>query len=164
MKRDHLLNIICSVLVMLWTYAAVSKWMQFRIFVTSLFNQELPRWSIYPLSLVLPLGELLIAAALFFNEYRKKGLWASLILLSAFTVYISAILLHFFPRIPCSCGGVISTLTWKDHLWLNVFFLVLSFAGLATMRDHNNKFLRIKSPPINEFMHEPGNAENLLKE
>jgi hypothetical protein len=45
-----------------------------------------------------------------------------------FTVYIGCMLL-FAPDLPCSCGGIIRQLSWKQHLLLNLFLLVL--AGIA---------------------------------
>lgn len=134
MKREAFLDIICSPLILLWTYAAVSKWLQLDVFITGLYNQPLPHWSVYPLGYLLPAFELLTAAALGWTRYRKMALWCSLALLTVFTLYIGAVLLHFFSRIPCSCGGLISSLSWKEHLWFNLFFWVLSFLGLVTGR------------------------------
>jgi len=144
MKRSQTLDIISGLLVILWTYAALSKWIQFKAFTVSLFNQALPRWSIYPLSYLLPFCELLIAIALCFTSYRKKALWASFILLSVFTVYISGALLNLFSRFPCSCGGMISTLSWKDHLWFNIFFIVLSVVGLIMTRTTSKRIFNLK--------------------
>ena len=102
MKREAFLDIICSPLIILWTYAAVSKWLQFDVFIIGLYNQPLPHWSVYPLGYLLPAFELLTAAALCWTRYRKMALWCSLALLTVFTLYIGAVLLHFFSRIPCS--------------------------------------------------------------
>jgi putative oxidoreductase len=148
MKRNPIIDIICSCLIFLWTYAALSKWLQFKVFITSLYNQPLPLWSVYPLSYALPAVELFIALALGLNHYRKMGLWCSLMLLSVFTLYIGATLLNFFSRVPCSCGGLISSLTWKEHLWFNFLFLVLSILGLTLMRARGNSLKQFKNLTI----------------
>ena len=72
----------------------------------------------------------LIALALVFEKTRTAALYASLVLMLAFTVYAVLILLHFFTYVPCSCGGVIKRLTWKQHLVFNLFFDGLAVAGI----------------------------------
>jgi hypothetical protein len=47
----------------------------------------------------------------------------------AFTLYIGAIM-TFNKELPCSCGGIISLLSWKEHLVFNSVFILLAFAGV----------------------------------
>jgi hypothetical protein len=42
-----------------------------------------------------------------------------------FTGYTMAIV-FFAPYRPCSCGGVISLLSWEQHLALNILLLLLA--------------------------------------
>jgi putative oxidoreductase len=72
--------------------------------------------------------------ALMFERTRLAGFYASLALMIVFTIYTGIILLHFFRYIPCSCGGVIKKLTWKQHLVFNLFFVVLSILGIILKR------------------------------
>jgi hypothetical protein len=44
------------------------------------------------------------------------------------------IILHAFSYIPCSCGGIIKRLTWRQHLVLNLFFVGLAIAGIILQR------------------------------
>jgi hypothetical protein len=57
------------------------------------------------------------------------ALYASLTLMTIFTAYIIAIL-QFSYTIPCSCGGVLSKLSWQTHLVFNIGFMVLAAAGI----------------------------------
>ncbi|MCX3265632.1 hypothetical protein OQZ29_12800 [Pedobacter agri] len=57
---------------------------------------------------------------------RFSGLVLSLLLLLSFTIYIILVLSHFFPKTPCSCGGLISTMSWKMHFWFNLMFIVIN--------------------------------------
>jgi len=57
-------------------------------------------------------------------------LYASLILMMAFTIYTVTVLLHAFRYVPCSCGGVIKKLTWPQHLVFNLFFVAISLLGI----------------------------------
>jgi hypothetical protein len=36
-----------------------------------------------------------------------------------------------FGRIPCSCGGLISSLSWTQHLFFNLFFLLANAIVLS---------------------------------
>lgn len=74
---------------------------------------------------VLPAVEICIAFLLTFRRTMTIGLYASFILMAAFTVYVFLVLVHFFPRVPCSCGGFIRQLGWTAHLIFNLFFLAL---------------------------------------
>jgi hypothetical protein len=62
------------------------------------------------------------------------GLYASLVLMLAFTIYTAAVLLHAFKYVPCSCGGVIRKLTWPQHLVFNLFFVGISVAAIILLK------------------------------
>jgi hypothetical protein len=79
---------------------------------------------------LVPAIELLITVFLFISATRILGLYASMILLFLFTAYILWVL-NFSPRVPCSCGGVIQTLSWKGHIILNTAFLILTVTGIV---------------------------------
>ncbi|THU34743.1 hypothetical protein FAM09_22360 [Niastella caeni] len=81
----------------------------------------------------LPLTEFLVSALLIIPRWRLKGLYASLALMIAFTVYIGAIM-TFNKELPCSCGGVISLLSWQGHLIFNSLFILLAFTGVLLER------------------------------
>jgi hypothetical protein len=68
---------------------------------------------------------------------RKLGLYISLGLMMAFTGYISYMMI-FIPDLPCSCGGVISKMTWGQHLIFNVFFMLLALTGILLNRKRFN--------------------------
>ena len=77
----------------------------------------------------LPLTALCVALLLFFSGTRLVGLWAALVLLSLFTVYLLYMLV-FTPQLPWSCGGVIGNMTWKQHVVFNVVFMGLTVIGI----------------------------------
>ena len=97
-------------------------------------NQPLPNsWTPF-LVWAIPLSEIAISLALLFESTRLLGLYASLILMIVFTIYTGIVLLHFFPYVPCSCGGVIRKLTWRQHLFLNLFYVAISAIGVVQQR------------------------------
>lgn len=130
MKKNKITEIIAGFLILLFVYAAFSKLFDHQKFTEDMHNQPFPRWFASFLAWMVPLSELLITVCLVIDGTRKVGFYASLVLLSLFTIYIGAILLHFFPRTPCTCGGVIRRLSWRQHLLFNLFFILLSIAGV----------------------------------
>ncbi len=130
MKKSKIIEIFAGLLILLFVYAAFSKLFDHQKFSEDMHNQPFPRWMASFFVWSVPSIELLISGCLLFERTRKTGFYASLFLLTLFTLYIAAILLHFFPRTPCSCGGVIRKLSWQQHLWFNLFFMTLSVAGI----------------------------------
>ena|ERR1017187_583404 len=130
MIKNFLVTIICFLLIFLFVYASVSKLADLKQFTMDMNNQPFPKWMKNILIPVVPFIEILVAALLLFDATRTGGLYASLILMMAFTLYTLLVLLHAFRYIPCSCGGVIRNLSWKEHLVLNLFFLTISVIGI----------------------------------
>lgn len=130
MKRKIIIEIISSLLILLFLYASVSKWLAFKIFIGEMNNQPFPNWMTPYLVWSIPFIEVFIAIGLIFEKTRVPAFYGSLVLMSAFTVYTVAILLHAFKYVPCSCGGVIRRLTWPQHLFFNLFFVSISLLGL----------------------------------
>lgn len=134
MKQFHahkkaIVVVIASLYILLFVYTASSKLMHLGVFRLRLermpFIGSYAQW----ISWGIPFLELVIAGLLLFNGYRLIGLYASLILMSLFTGYIIMVL-QFSDSIPCSCGGIVSALGWKDHILLNISFMVLAFLGI----------------------------------
>jgi putative oxidoreductase len=121
---------IPAILVLLFAYTGSSKLLDLDSFTSTLYNQPIPRAVVPFLTITLPGLEIATAAALLFNRTRQIALYSALILLFIFTLYIAAILLRFFDRVPCSCGGIFRHLTWKQHLWINLALLILAATAL----------------------------------
>lgn len=148
-KRQVLLETISALLIMLFLYASVSKFLDFKTFTGEMNNQPFPNsWTPF-LVWAIPLSEIAIALSLIFERTRLVGLYTSLVFMSFFTVYAGAILLHFFSYVPCSCGGVISKLNWRQHLVFNLFFVALSIIGILLKR---GKFLKTIITNKNSFV------------
>lgn len=129
MNRELIKQLIATLLIFLFIYTAASKLMNFHDFTISMHRQPLPNWLAQLLIYTLPPIE--IVACLFLMSKRQPiGFYISLGLMSAFTVYVACAVLHVFKNVPCSCGGVIKSLTWKQHLAFNIFFLAVSIFGV----------------------------------
>lgn len=133
-KRQVLLESISALLIMLFLYASVSKFLDFKTFTSEMNNQPFPNsWTPFMIWAI-PLSEIAIALSLIFERTRLAGLYASFVFMIIFTIYAAAILLHLFSYVPCSCGGVIRKLTWKQHLVFNLFFVALATIGIILKR------------------------------
>lgn len=129
MKKEVILDVIVTITLMMFLYAGFSKYFDYGAFKRAMYNQPFPEGLSHLLIVSLPPVEIIAGFLLLPEKTRKAGLMLSLLLMTAFTLYIAAILLHFFPKVPCSCGGIIRLLTWNQHLYFNLFFLIIDGWG-----------------------------------
>lgn len=139
MKRSLIVELFAFLLMILFLYASVSKWLAFTTFIGEINNQPFPNWLTPWITKLLPPLEVLIAVALMFERTRTAGFYASLILMSVFSLYSAAVLLKFFAYVPCSCGGIVDSLTWPQNLLLNLFFVGISVGGILVRRSRMSK-------------------------
>jgi len=127
---------ICSsLLILLFTYTAVSKLSDYTHFVRVLGESPLIHNGADMIGWLLPVTELVIVLLLFFPLTKKAGFVISFFLLLLFTLYLIYMLL-FAAELPCSCGGVISKMSWKQHVWFNVFFIGVSVLGIISNKKY----------------------------
>ncbi|WP_169303312.1 MauE/DoxX family redox-associated membrane protein [Pedobacter cryophilus] len=117
-------------LTLLWSYAAIAKLLDPSLSLSQMRNQVFPNWMADVLAFALPFLELLLVTLLLVKYTYKVGLYLSTLLLTAFTLYIILVKLLVFDRVPCSCGGVLSEMSWTQHLFFNLFFLALSITAI----------------------------------
>lgn len=116
-------------LVLLFVYTATSKLLDLDTFEWRL--AQMPYLSAYAdlLQWSVPFSELTITGLLLFPKFRTLGLYASFTLLGLFTIYIIAVLTSDYPT-PCSCGGVISTMGWREHILFNGAFMLMALGAI----------------------------------
>lgn len=122
--------IVSALFILLFVYTGISKLQNWS--TLSFVLKSYPLIGDYA-SLVatgLPVTELVVSALLFIPRTRRIGLWASLVLMSLFTVYLVYMLL-FTPKLPCTCGGLLEKLSWPQHLLFNLFCILLALVGIA---------------------------------
>lgn len=132
MKVRTTTNIISSLLIFLFSYTALSKFISlpsFRAVLGQVFNKK----GAALIALLIPTMEAFIVLLLIVSKTRLIGLYASAVLLCAFTVYLAYMIL-FIPHLPCSCGGVIGKMSWKEHVAFNLFFIVLTVTSIRNYK------------------------------
>jgi uncharacterized membrane protein YphA (DoxX/SURF4 family) len=129
MKKRIALELISSLLILLFVYAAVTKLLDYSTFKLQLGKSPFITAFAPTIAWALPIGEILVGLALAFKPTRLLGLYAALFLMTMFSAYIYT-MLHYSYYIPCSCGGILSKMGWTTHLWFNIGFTLLSIIGI----------------------------------
>ncbi|RZK42694.1 MAG: hypothetical protein EOO90_06545 [Pedobacter sp.] len=127
-QYSELITFVPAVLLfMLWSYAAVSKIADYNRFVQQMQLAPVPLMKAFgpTLGWFVPLIELILAYLLSKEKLRRLALWLSFGLLLIFEIYISGMLLSGL-ELPCTCGGLISKLGWRQHLFFNATFMLIS--------------------------------------
>lgn len=135
---------IVFLLILLWTYTASSKFLDYDRFVFQL--SLVPFWPIYQtasiIAITIPILESVLAILLIKEKWRFYGVLYSMLLLICFEFYIG-LLLVISPHLPCTCGGIISTMGWKSHLVFNaVLILCCAYYIYETKINTKNKALK----------------------
>jgi len=123
-------NIPAALLILLWIYTGFDKILMFDSSRDAFHNQTFPSELAEILSYAVPVTELGIASLLLFPLSRWWGFLASIILLSIFTSYVGLIWVGAFPRVPCNCAGILSSMGWAEHLVFNLIFIAIGIYGL----------------------------------
>lgn len=129
MKRKIAIEIICFLMIVLFFYAAVTKLINYKDFVGQIGKSPLLTHYAEGIAWAVPAVEILVSIMLAVPRLRNVGLLAAFGMMTLFTLYIATIL-SFSNEIPCSCGGVLSTLSWEQHLLFNFIFVLLAFIGI----------------------------------
>ena len=127
--KQLVIEIISSLLVLLFVYAAVSKLIDYQKFSVQLGQSPLLTAFAGWVAWIVPTVEIIISIMLAIPKFRLAGLYASFSLMVMFTSYIVAIT-KFSEYVPCSCGGVLQNMSWNQHLVFNLGFVLLSLTGI----------------------------------
>lgn len=121
--------------IFIFSYTGISKLTNVTVFQTDMSKSIfIPELMIVPLSYFVPIAEAFLSIGLLTSRYFKVSLLLSSLLMWLFTIYV-AFLYFFSPDIPCSCGGIISSLSWPQHIILNVVLsLILTLSYLIKLR------------------------------
>jgi len=127
-------------LLLLFLYTALEKILDFSSFATKLAAQPTgPKLAPF-FSYAVPAIELGIAILLLFESTRQVGVMAAIVLLLIFTIYVTLITLGAFERVPCTCAGIIESMSWTGHLIFNSAFLILSILTLKFYNPTDHHF------------------------
>jgi hypothetical protein len=133
LKKNTINEIIAILYMSMFLYTAFSKWSDYTMTREQMALMPLLESVAHIVVWLLPTTEIVITLLIFFQQTRKKGLYAATILMILFTLYIIYMML-FYPHLPCSCGGFLNELSWPGHLVFNGSFILL---GILAIRMYN---------------------------
>ncbi|WP_439490208.1 MauE/DoxX family redox-associated membrane protein [Algoriphagus sp.] len=139
MENTEKIAIPSILLILLWTYTGLDKIIHWETSRKAFHNQTFPAELAEVLAYAVPTVELLIALLLLFSVSRWWGYLSSILLLTVFTTYVGLIWVGAFPRVPCNCAGILESLGWEVHFWLNNVMIVISIIGLYFTKKRNLK-------------------------
>ena len=146
--KFHLINLVKDItsglLLFLFLYTGGSKLMDYTAFRSTLEMSPVMKPFAVHIAWLIPVVEIVISVMLFIPAFRLTGLKASLVLLTAFTIYIGWMIL-FASKLPCSCGGIIQSLSWNQHVIFNLFFMILTIIAIYLHYKGTRK--AIEGPP-----------------
>lgn len=131
-KRELVVEVIVFLFVVLFLYAAGSKLTDYQRFIGQIGKSPLLTNYSETIAWMIPTIEIIVSIMLVIPRVRMMGFYAAFGLMIMFTFYIIAIL-SFSTQLPCSCGGVLSMLGWKEHLIFNIVFVLLALTGIILM-------------------------------
>lgn len=137
-------DIISGVLLILFLYTSISKLTGYERFKIVLSTSPLLKPVAGIIAWLLPVTEIVIAIMLFLPFTRVKGLKASSVLIFIFTLYL-VYMVAFTTQLPCNCGGVLQFLTWPQHIFFNLLFILLAIAGILFYKKNINR--QCEPPP-----------------
>jgi hypothetical protein len=134
-QKDHWYITLSSfLLVLLLAYAGINKLLTQKEFSQQLLQNAYLHPFAIPLSFALPIIEIVIAICLIYKQTYTIGILSAALLMTLFSVYVGFMLLQHKAPLHCTCGGVISAMTWRQHLWFNVFFTALAWASIIVQK------------------------------
>ncbi|OMP80131.1 MauE/DoxX family redox-associated membrane protein [[Flexibacter] sp. ATCC 35208] len=133
MKRSLLIDVAAVLYMSLFIYAALSKLSKFELGREQLTLMPLIGSQAMLLAWLVPATEIAISILIFLPQTRKIGFYAATLLMVSFTVYIIYII-RKAQSLPCTCGGLLEMLSWPQHLFFNIAFILLGVTALIFMR------------------------------
>jgi hypothetical protein len=133
LKRTTIIETILVLNIILFLYTGISKILEYGEFKEQLADSPILGFAASPIALLLPWLEFAIALMLIVPRWRLKGFYATLALMVLFTTYIIG-LFSINKELPCSCGGIIALLSWKQHLVFNGVFILLNALAIRLQR------------------------------
>jgi len=129
--RERVIKFASILLIILWIYTGGSKLLDFPSFSHQVELQNFSPLLTDILKYAIPFIEVCTAVLLCIKITFRIGLVLSLITIGSFTVYTILVLAGFYPKTPCSCGGIIKELSWRNHLIFNLLVVVINITALS---------------------------------
>lgn len=139
--KNHIVNGIVYAYILLFTYAAISKLLDFENFQVQIAQSPLLTAYAGFFSRAIITVELIIAVLLTIRRFRIIALFSAYTIMILFSVYIF-IILNYSLYVPCSCGGILERMGWKEHLVFNIIFSIIGIIAIYLSINKSSKLSR----------------------
>lgn len=117
-------------MILVFGFTGFEKFNRFESNRKAFLNQPMPNELEEVLAYAVPGVELLLALLLLFSVTRWWGYLGSVLLLTVFITYVGLIWVGAFPRVPCNCAGIIDSMGWAAHFWMNLGLIGVGVVGM----------------------------------
>ncbi|HWV71161.1 MAG TPA: MauE/DoxX family redox-associated membrane protein [Pseudosphingobacterium sp.] len=126
--------LIRVVFISLYSYTAVMKIAEFKVYRIKMYKQPFADWFTEVLIYALPAIEIGMATLLilpFFLPNRRLRIVPviNVLLMASFTAYAWMAKEKIFGYIPCACGGIFQDMEWPEHYRVNWILMILAVGG-----------------------------------
>jgi hypothetical protein len=141
-RYSTIISVLNFLFAVLFLYTGVNKLLVIENFQVAMGITILKPFAVI-LSYTVPIVEIIIAILLVTPSFtyrhrvcnlRKAGFYAFTSMMLLFTLYVIYTLIFRANDLPCSCGGALNTLTWMQHLYFNLLFLLLATWQIILLR------------------------------
>lgn len=144
-SKEAFITFTVMLTLLLFMYTSVSKLLEYDKFVFQMRRAPQPLMQTWApvIGWAVPAIELLLVPLLFVGRSRFWGLIGSLILMVSFEIYIiwmTIMEVQTGIKLPCTCGGIISSMGWTAHLLFNAVFIFL--LGLSVYYERQKRKLK----------------------
>ena len=137
LKKSTLVEIIAILYMSMFLYTAITKWVDYTMTREQMALMPLMTPIAHIVVWLLPATEIAIMLLIFLPQTRKRALYVATMLMIMFTLYIIYMML-FYPKLPCSCGGFLTELSWPGHLVFNGVFIMLGILAIRMYKQINS--------------------------
>jgi hypothetical protein len=129
LTKERIVIAICWLCMALFIYTAYAKIIDHDRFLKGLTRVHLISGFAVFISFAVPMVEVFIAMLLLIPKTAKIGLYCFITVMTAFTFYIISALI-WEKNLPCHCGGAIEKLSWSQHIWFNLAFILIAMFAI----------------------------------
>lgn len=131
--KERIVTAICWLCMALFFYTAYAKIVDHARFYNGLTRVHLISGFAVFTSYAVPVVEIVVALLLLIPQSAKMGLYSFIVVMTSFTIYIISAMI-WEKKLPCHCGGAIEKLSWGQHIWFNLAFIIIAIVALRLMQ------------------------------
>ena len=133
LKKEKVIITIRWICMGLFIYTAYAKIIDHDRFLKGLTRVHLINGFAVLISFAVPIVEVIVALLLLIPQTAKTGLYSFITVMSSFTIYIISAMI-WERKLPCHCGGAIEKLSWSQHIWFNLAFILIAILALRLVQ------------------------------